>query len=177
MGRKDVVKVLQGGCSIYRIITLEESMSLPIIATETDDSILIQQQQQQQNGTTTPAVVVENWLFIMFLLLFVFHEKINLFLQKVAICFPPKRLRDLYEFCCGWPAIIDSPETRTQVNLKLAAWGLFLVFLVSVAESELKLASCLNAPKWQFLKVVNLAVVHVRFQRKKLAKLWSFPRT
>ena len=60
MGREDVVKVLQAGCSIYRIITLEESMSLPVL--ESDDSLQIQQQQQQQqqqNGTevevkTTP---------------------------------------------------------------------------------------------------------------------------
>ena len=51
MGREDVVKVLQAGCSIYRIITLEESMSLPVL--ESDDSLQIQQQQQQQrqNGT------------------------------------------------------------------------------------------------------------------------------
>ena len=49
MGREDVVKILQGGCSIYRIITLEESMSLPVI--ENDDSLLIQQKQQQQNGS------------------------------------------------------------------------------------------------------------------------------
>ena len=48
MGREDVVKVLQAGCSIYRIITLEESMSLPVL--ESDDSLQIQQQ-QQQNGT------------------------------------------------------------------------------------------------------------------------------
>ena len=52
MGREDVVKILQAGCSIYRIITLEESMSLPVI--ESDDSLLIQQQQQQQhqNGSS-----------------------------------------------------------------------------------------------------------------------------
>merc|ERR1711953_1154048 len=48
MGREDVVKILQAGCSIYRIITLEESMSLPVL--ESDDSLQIQQQ-QQQNGT------------------------------------------------------------------------------------------------------------------------------
>ena len=46
MGREDVVKVLRAGCSIYRIITLEESMSLPVV--ESDDSLLIQQKQQQQ---------------------------------------------------------------------------------------------------------------------------------
>ena len=57
MGREDVVKVLRAGCSIYRIITLEESMSLPVV--ESDDSLLIQQkqqqqeqQQQQQNGSS-----------------------------------------------------------------------------------------------------------------------------
>jgi len=47
MGREDVVKVLKAGCSIYRIITLEESMSLQNIV-DNDDSLLIQQQQQQQ---------------------------------------------------------------------------------------------------------------------------------
>ena len=47
MGREDVVKVLRAGCSTYRIITLEESMSLPV--SENDNSLLIQQK-QQQNG-------------------------------------------------------------------------------------------------------------------------------
>ena len=48
MGREDVVKVLKAGCSIYRIITLEESMSLQNIV-DNDDSLLIQQQQQQNH--------------------------------------------------------------------------------------------------------------------------------
>ena len=57
MEREDVVKVLRAGCSIYRIITLEESMSLPVV--ESDDSLLIQQnavEQQQkleQNGASS----------------------------------------------------------------------------------------------------------------------------
>ena len=41
MGREDAVKILQAGCSIYRIITLEESMSLPVL--ENDDSLILQQ--------------------------------------------------------------------------------------------------------------------------------------
>jgi len=57
MEREDVVKVLRAGCSIYRIITLEESMSLPVV--ESDDSLLIQQnavEQQkklEQNGASS----------------------------------------------------------------------------------------------------------------------------
>ena len=47
MGREDVAKVLRAGCSIYRIITLEESMSLPIVELESDDSLKI-----QQNGSS-----------------------------------------------------------------------------------------------------------------------------
>ena len=42
MGREDAVKILQAGCSIYRIITLEESMSLPTVL-ENDDSLVLQQ--------------------------------------------------------------------------------------------------------------------------------------
>ena len=60
MGREDVVKVLQAGCSIYRIITLEESMSLPNTL-ETDDSLQIQQQQNgsvEVKGTGPPPIVV-----------------------------------------------------------------------------------------------------------------------
>ena len=57
MEREDVVKVLRAGCSIYRIITLEESMSLPVV--ESDDSLLIQQnaveqqQKHEQNGASS----------------------------------------------------------------------------------------------------------------------------
>ena len=59
MGREDVVKVLQAGCSIYRIITLEESMSLPNTL-ETDDSLQIQQQNGsvEVKGTGPPPIVV-----------------------------------------------------------------------------------------------------------------------
>ena len=60
MGREDVVKVLQAGCSIYRIITLEESMSLPAVAAlaEADDSLQIQQQNGQNQAVEVPDVVV-----------------------------------------------------------------------------------------------------------------------
>ena len=61
MGREDVVKVLQAGCSIYRIITLEESMSLPAVAAlaEADDSLQIQQEQLNGNPiVVTPPDVV-----------------------------------------------------------------------------------------------------------------------
>ena len=47
MGREDAVKILQAGCSIYRIITLEESMSLPTVL-DNDDSLVL-----QQNGGST----------------------------------------------------------------------------------------------------------------------------
>ena len=61
MGREDVVKVLQAGCSIYRIITLEESMSLPAVAAlaEADDSLQIQQEQLNGNPVVvTPPDVI-----------------------------------------------------------------------------------------------------------------------
>ena len=48
MGREDAVKILQSGCSIYRIITLEESMSLPVL--DNDDSLVLQQ--KSLNGST-----------------------------------------------------------------------------------------------------------------------------
>lgn len=48
MGREDAVKILQAGCSIYRIITLEESMSLPVL--DNDDSLVLQQ--KSLNGSS-----------------------------------------------------------------------------------------------------------------------------
>ena len=59
MGREDAVKILQAGCSIYRIITLEESMSLPTVL-ENDDSLVL-----QQNGGS-------NWIYFLWNQ---FHER------------------------------------------------------------------------------------------------------
>jgi hypothetical protein len=53
MGREDAVKVLQSGCSIYRIITLEESMSLPVLESNAESSLTdVEDVEQHQNGAS-----------------------------------------------------------------------------------------------------------------------------